>query len=204
MSRVTGLVIFALTASRWSILVNSTSFLSAQKSTPARPAGLQEKWCWNGMAPESCTKTPGFVIMNTLFIIISLVRDRSEFCSAWFIDHTKSSHPEKTHFVCLVLPISKHFIVSEGVDSGMLVTCCCRSVGGWVDQDMPIPLLHENRHRDLNYSSSGDGAGGGWWKTWTSHHLFISFFAIIFWWLLLRKLVAGTSVTEVRVLRVNS
>lgn len=30
------------------------------------------------MAPESCTKTPGFVIMNTLFII-ALVRDRSEF-----------------------------------------------------------------------------------------------------------------------------
>lgn len=34
-----------------------------------------------------------------------------------------------------------------------------------MDQDMPISLLHENRHRDLSCSSNGDGAGGGWWKT---------------------------------------
>lgn len=52
-------------------LVNSTSSLSAQKSSsPARPAGLREKWCWNEMAPESCTKTPGFVIMNTLSLLL--------------------------------------------------------------------------------------------------------------------------------------
>lgn len=30
------------------------------------------------MAPVSCAKTPGFVIMNTLFSI-ALVRDRAEF-----------------------------------------------------------------------------------------------------------------------------
>lgn len=60
-------------------LVDSTSSLSAQKSsTHARPAGLRVKSRWNGMAPTSCAKTPGFVIMNTLFSI-ALVNYRAEF-----------------------------------------------------------------------------------------------------------------------------
>lgn len=55
-------------------LVNSTSSLSAQKSRAhARPTGLREEWCWNGMAPASCAKIPGFVILHTLFSI-ALVR----------------------------------------------------------------------------------------------------------------------------------
>lgn len=82
---------------------------------------------WDG--PESCTKTPGFVIINTLFII-ALMRDRSEFAQPDLLTIQSLLIQKNPHFVCLTLPISKHFIVSEGVDSGMLVNCCCRSFGG--------------------------------------------------------------------------
>lgn len=115
------------------------------------------------------------------FVYHCSCESRSEFSQPDLFTIQSLLIQKKTHFVCLVLPISKYFIVSEGVDSGMLVNCCCRSFGDWVDQDMPIPQLHENRHRELNCSSNGgDRAGGGWWKTWTSHHLFVSLLSINF------------------------
>lgn len=81
------------------------------------------------MALNLVQKTPGFVIINTLFII-ALVRDRSEFAQPDLLTIQSLLIQKKKHLVCLVLPISMHFIVSEGVDSGMVVKCCCRSFGG--------------------------------------------------------------------------
>lgn len=82
-------------------------------------AGCDAGMGWPPSRFASCAETPSFAIMNTLFNI-ALVRE-GWICSVWFIDHTKTFHLQKPHLVCLVLPISKHFIVSEGVNSGMMV-----------------------------------------------------------------------------------
>lgn len=110
------------------------------------------------MAPESCTKTPDFVIMNTLFII-ALLRVGLNLLSLIYWPYKVFSSRKNTS--CMFSPAYfKVFHCLWGVDSGMLVNCCCRPFGVWVDQDMPIPLLHENGHRELNCSAMEMGQMG--------------------------------------------